>query len=45
LLITTTTFADNTPVSGATYCYYSTASSAGVESVPSNIFSLTVPTP
>ena len=44
-LITTTTFADNTVVSGSTYCYYSTASSAGVESAPSNIFSLTVPTP
>jgi len=44
-LITTTTFADNTPESGATYCYYSSASSAGVESVPSNTFSLTVPTP
>ena len=44
-LITTTTFADNTVVSGSTYCYYSTASSAGVESAPSNVFSLTVPTP
>jgi len=44
-LITTTTFADNTAVSGSTYCYYSTASSAGVESVPSNVSSLTVPTP
>jgi hypothetical protein len=44
-LITTTTFADNTVVSGSTYCYYSTASTAGVESAPSNIFSLTVPTP
>jgi hypothetical protein len=44
-LITTTTFADNTVVSGSTYCYYSSASSAGVESAPSNAFSLTVPTP
>lgn len=44
-LITTTTFADNTVVSGSTYCYFSTATSAGVESAPSNVFSLTVPTP
>ncbi|MGH9680143.1 MAG: BACON domain-containing protein [Candidatus Acidiferrales bacterium] len=44
-LITSTTFADSTVVSGATYCYYSTATSAGVESAPSNTFSLTVPMP
>lgn len=44
-LITTVPFADNTVGSGSTYCYYSTASSAGVESAPSNTFSLTVPMP
>lgn len=44
-LITTTSFADNTVASGSTYCYYSTASSAGVESGPSNTVSVTVPTP
>lgn len=44
-LVTTPTFADNTVESGSTYCYYSTASSAGVESAPSNTFSLTVPMP
>jgi hypothetical protein len=44
-LITATTFADNSVQSGSTYCYYSTASSAGVESAPSNTFSVTVPMP
>jgi hypothetical protein len=44
-LITTTTFADNSVQSGSTYCYYSTTSSAGVESAPSNTFSVIVPTP
>jgi Viral BACON domain len=44
-LITATTFADTTVQSGSTYCYYSTASTAGVESAPSNTFSVTVPTP
>jgi hypothetical protein len=44
-LTAATTYADNTVQSGSTYCYYSTASSAGVESAPSNTFSVTVPTP
>lgn len=44
-LLTTPAFADNTAQSGSTYCYYSTASSAGVESAPSNTFSVIVPTP
>jgi hypothetical protein len=44
-LITTTTFADNTVASGSSYCYYSTASSSGVESSASNTFSVSVPTP
>jgi hypothetical protein len=44
-LISSTSFTDSTPVSGATYCYYATAVESGVESPPSNAATVVIPTP